>query len=235
MLRPVLIAALTLLLATPAAAVERPRLDVLGFSPDGRFFAYSQSGLDVDNSHFADLFVVETRTDKWVSGTPIRVRIPADASTPAQARALLDKQTARPLRRLGMSRPLAGIAYVPRDKHHMYLDLPWGERAMLTLTPQNGLAAPGCPMSIPVGSGATAGFHLTLQRPTEVSVLHNDRTIPRQRGCALSYRFASGFVKSRGSDAVIAALIAYREATATGDIRTRYMAITGVVQAPGGH
>jgi predicted secreted protein len=31
-------------LAAPALALERPRLDVLGFSPDGRFFAYRQSG-----------------------------------------------------------------------------------------------------------------------------------------------------------------------------------------------
>jgi predicted secreted protein len=73
-------------LAAPAWALERPRLDVLGFSPDGRFFAHRQSGRGGRNSGaaFADLFVVDTKDDSWVRGTPVRVRaMPSEGQSPA--------------------------------------------------------------------------------------------------------------------------------------------------------
>lgn len=224
---------LALTFAVPAHAIERPRLDVLGFSPDGRFFAWRQSGLDVGNVHFADLFIVDTITDKQVTGAPISVRSPASQASLKDVRASLDAQSSRVLRRLGLNRALAGVAYVPRDRSEMYLDLPWGERTLLSLTTRIGMAAPGCPVSVPVAKGALAGFHLTLQRPTEVSVIYNDRMVPRDRGCPISYRFASGFIKPRGNDAVVATVIAYREPTMSGDIRTRYMAVTSIIPAPG--
>lgn len=235
MLRAILLLALALLMASPAEAVElpRPRLDVIGFSPDGRFFAYRQSGLDIGNVHFADLFIVDTLTDKWVEGSPVRVRRPASQSSLQDVRNALDTQAGRLMRRLGLSRALAGVAYVPRDRARMYLDLPWGERALLSITTRLGLAAPGCPLSVPVEKGRLAGFLLTLQRPTEVSVVHDDSVVPRGRGCPISYRFASGFIKPRGNDAVIANVIAYREPTYGGHVRTRYMAITSIVQSPG--
>lgn len=235
MLRALLLLTLGLLLAWPAQAVDlpRPRLDVLGFSPDGRFFAYRQSGLDAGNVHFADLFILDTMTDKPVRGTPIKVRRPANESSLNDVRTLLDAQSSRMIRRLGLARALAGVAYVPRDRTRLYLDMPWGERSLLSLVQRSGLAAPGCPVSVPVEKGALTGFHLTLQRPTEVLVIHDDAMVPRERGCAIGYRFASGFIKPRGSDAVIASVIAYREPVYNGHIRTRYMAVTEIIPAPG--
>lgn len=230
--------ALTILLAlfavSPAFAFDypRPRLDVLGFSPDGRFFAFRQSGLDAGNEHFADLFVVDTITDKWVDGTPLRVHGDARQKSLQDVRALLDAQSSRLLRRLGLNRAVAGVAYVPRDNSQLYLDMPWSERALLSLTTRIGLAAPGCPVSMPLEKGSLAGFHLTVQRPAEVNVIHDERMVPRYRGCPIGYRFASGFIKSRGNDAVIAAVIAYREAT-YGGTRVRYTAVTSILPAPG--
>ncbi len=225
----------TQLMAAPAVAIDipRPRLEVLGFSPDGRFFAYRQSGIDIGNVHFADLTILDTITDKPVQGTPIKVRRPANESSLKDVRALLDVQSSRMVRRLGLGRAFAGVAYVPRDRSELYLDLPWGERALLRMTTRVGLAAPGCPVSVPVEKGTLAGFHLTLQRPTEVSVIHDDRMVPRNRGCATGYRFASGFMKPRGNDSVVAAVIAYREPTHGGHTRTRYMAVTNIIDAPG--
>lgn len=217
----------------PAAALERPRLDVLGFSPDGRFFAYQQSGYDRGQVAFADLFVIDTKTDKRVSGSPIRIRYTPDQGDLAAARAALKAQSARYLKRLGLNRASAGVSYVPKTRTQMSLDLPWGERAQIKLETHDGMAAPGCPISVPVKKGAIAGLSLTMQLPEQVTVLYNDTMVPRGRGCPLSYRFASGFVKSRGSDAVIANVIAYQEATMRKDeYVTRYMAVTKVIKAP---
>ena len=222
-------------LSAPAlAAVERPRLDVLGFSPDGRFFAYRQSGVEEGSqTGYAELFIVDTNDDSCVQGTPLRVRSTAEHGGLSHARALLEYQSARILRRIGLNRALAGVAFMPRERSKMWLDLPWGEHVMLQLSPRASLAAPGCPVSIPIAKGSLRGVHLTLRRNEGVSILHTDRIIPRTRGCALSYRFASGFIKSRGRETVIASLIAYREQTGANSTRIRYMAVTSVIPAPG--
>lgn len=224
-----------LLTATSAlAAVERPRLKVLGFSADGRFFAYHQSGyVNTQGDSFADLFVVDVRKKQNVEGTPIRVVSSSTLPSLAEVRASLEAQSARLLRRLGLNRALAGVAFVPRERGEMWLDMPWGERIMLKLTARNDLAAPGCPLGVKVARGALIGFHLTMQRPAEVTVLHTDKSIPRARGCPISYRFASGFIKPQGNDAIIAAMIAYREPEADGTLRTRYTTVTATVPAPG--
>jgi len=237
MLRVLPFLMLALLAASQAFAVElpRPRLEVLGFSPDGRFFAFRQSGLDVGNTHFAQLVVIDTLSRKPVNGTPILVREPASEKSLQDVRNQLDAESSRVLRRLGLNRALAGVAYVPRERNQMYLDLPWGERALLRLEERSGLAAPGCPINVPVEKGALAGFHLTLQRPAEVTVVHNDPIVPRERGCATQYRFASGFTKPRGNDTVLAAVIAYRQPTRNGDSMVRYMAVTSIVPARGGN
>lgn len=219
-------------LATPALALERPRLDVLGFSPDGRFFAYRQSGVEENSgTAFADLFVVDTKDDSWVRGTPVRVRAMPSKGNLQHVRSLLDDQSARLMRRLGLNRASEGVTFVPKDRSSMSLDLPGGEKVQLTLSPHPGLAAPGCPVTAPIEKGSLLGFTLSAQRGNTVTVLHDDRAIPRARGCSVAYRFASGFIKPRGSDTVIAALLAYREVTAAGTQRLRYLAVTSVLPA----
>jgi predicted secreted protein len=182
---------------------------------------------------FADLFVVDTKDDSWVRGTPVRVRAMPSEGNLQHVRSLLDDQSARLLRRLGLNRASEGVTFVPKDRSSMSLDLPGGEKVQLTLSPHPGLAAPGCPVTAPIEKGSLLGFTLSAQRGNTVTVLHDDRAIPRARGCSVAYRFASGFIKPSGSDTVIAALLAYREVTAAGTQRLRYLAVTSVLPACG--
>ncbi len=215
------------------AAVERPRLDVLGFSPDGRFFAYRQSGLvNERGDSFADLFVQDVNRKAAVKGTPIRVVSSKNLPTLSDVRRSLESQSAQLLRRLGLGRAIAGVTFVPKERDQMWLDLPWGEKAVVRLGLKGDLAAPGCPVGVKVARGSLVGFNLTLQRGNNITVLHSDKIIPKLRGCPVSYRFASGFIKMRGTDAVIAALLAYREPDARGVLSTRYTAVTAVVPRP---
>lgn len=229
-LRALFAALLLLAMTQPGYALERPRLDVLGFSPDGRFFAYRQSGVeDGSGAAFADLFVVDTKDDSWVKGTPLRVRAMPSEGNLQHVRDLLDGQSQRLLRRLGLNRANAGVTFVPKDRSTMSLDLGRDDKVQLSLSPHPDLAAPGCPVTAPVQRDNLLGFTLTARRSNEVTVLHDDHTIPRARGCTIAYRFASGFIKPRGSDTVIAALMAYREVTPAGRQRLRYMAVTSVL------
>lgn len=211
------------------AAIERPRLDVLGFSPDGRFFAYRQSGQSSSGNAFADLFVHDTTRKAEVKNTPIRVISSKNLSTLEAVRLSLESQSAQLLRKLGLSRAIAGVAFMPRERNQMWLDMPWGERVMLGLSHRGKLAAPGCPVGVKVPRGSLVGVNLTIQRGNDITVVHSDKSIPRTRGCPVSYRFASGFIKPRGSDVVVAAVLAYNEPDMTGRLRTRYTAISAVI------
>ncbi len=229
---------LTLALAfasiSPAwASSDKAQLDVIGFSPDGRFFAFEQSGtLPQSHQGYAELYVVDTNSNAWVVGTPIKIRSHEQQGGVKHALDILDDQSARLLRRLGLNRAIEGVAFVPKDKTSLAFSLPWGEAASLRLMIRGDLAAPGCPLSIPMLRGAVQGFHLLLQRPTIVSVLYSDKMVPRERGCVLSYGFMSAYTKMRGNEAILAAIISYQEKTSHDDERTRYMAITSIVSAP---
>lgn len=60
--------------ATPLAAREQsdaPDIEILGFSPDGRYFAYEQFGYDIASDALdAAIFVIDRETNKTVDGFP---------------------------------------------------------------------------------------------------------------------------------------------------------------------
>jgi predicted secreted protein len=221
--------------STPAGIVERARLEVLGFSPDGRFFAFRQSGIEAETGQgYADLFITDINKNQWVKGTPMRARAPKGPQALTQARDSLKNQSDRLLRQLGLNRALAGVAFVPKERGLLTYDMPWREKVLMLLTPRMGLAAPGCNIRTKVPKTGLAGFTLMAQRPTEVTVIHSDKVIPRYRGCPLTYRFASGYIKSLGKQAALASMIAYSEPLKRGGIKVRYIAVTSKLDAPGG-
>jgi hypothetical protein len=61
-------------LATSQAA-ELAESAVIGYSVDGRYFAFEEFGIQ-DGSGFAysNLFVIDLERDRWVPGTPVRRR-----------------------------------------------------------------------------------------------------------------------------------------------------------------
>jgi predicted secreted protein len=58
-----------------ARAGDAAGREVIGFSPDGRYFAFEQYGVQ-DGSGFAysDIMVIDATSDAWVVGTPVRKR-----------------------------------------------------------------------------------------------------------------------------------------------------------------
>ncbi|QIG46371.1 hypothetical protein G5V57_00515 [Nordella sp. HKS 07] len=63
-----------LLAAGPAVAREQsdaPDIEIIGFSPDGRYFAYEQYGYDVASGALdAAIFIIDRETNKTVEGFP---------------------------------------------------------------------------------------------------------------------------------------------------------------------
>lgn len=187
--------ALALALApTAGKAGDYAERNALGFSPDGSHFAFEEYGVE-DGSGFpyANIFVIDTATDSWVAGTPIRVRLDdegaslgaARAEALAQARPLLVDRQITVVPFVAASNPLtetsanpAAVSFQPRRRgrpntsYHLALA-------------EYELPEPDCP---DIGFGPFKGFRLTMTAPdTSQRVLVEDRSIPRSRHCPIGY------------------------------------------------
>lgn len=79
--------ALSLLSASAAGAGDVAEMRPIGYSPDGRYFAFEQFG-EQDGSGFAyaEVQVIDTETDRYVEGTPVRVLIQREEASIGEAR-----------------------------------------------------------------------------------------------------------------------------------------------------
>lgn len=65
-----------LALAGPAFAGDTASLNVLGYSPDGKVFAFEEYGIaDGSGFPYASIFFIDTENDTFLPGTPIKSRI----------------------------------------------------------------------------------------------------------------------------------------------------------------
>ena len=87
-----------LLLATPAAqAADSAQSRAIGFSPDGRYFAFEQYGIqDGSGFGYSDIFILDIEQDRWVPGTPVQVLIEDESTHIDEARKQAN-QKAQPL------------------------------------------------------------------------------------------------------------------------------------------
>ena len=64
-----------------------PTATILGFSPDGGVFAFEEFGVqDGSGFAYANVYMIDTERDAWVSGTPIRVMHESEDETLANVR-----------------------------------------------------------------------------------------------------------------------------------------------------
>jgi hypothetical protein len=105
------LAAMALLLgAAPAFAGARGQADFIGYSDDGRYFAFEQYGiLDGSGGTYSDIFVTDLVKDKWMDGVPFSAR--TNGEDPAQnlgdTRASARGAAAPLLKKLGIENPVS--------------------------------------------------------------------------------------------------------------------------------
>src|SRR3569833_2885359 len=81
--------------ASPALAGDRANLNILGYSEDGRYFAFEEYGVhDGAGGNYSSIYVIDLPADKWTYGLPFTVEEGGDtedtpplAQTRAKARA----------------------------------------------------------------------------------------------------------------------------------------------------
>lgn len=191
-----------LLLAAPAGAGDFAAFQPIGFSADGKVFAFEEFGVqDGSGFPYSSLYFLDTEKDAFLPGTPVRVRLDDEAADLATARAK-SRETAdaligthgllsnpgvlaafNPMGEAGVDR--SRIAYFP----HAVEPMPGGRYALEL--EEIALPVPEkCRDLTPEGG---KGFRLRLVErdgaPAD-RVLHADTRIPDSRNCPLSYQIS---------------------------------------------
>src|SRR5690606_1891155 len=71
----------------PAVAGDSAQFDAIGYSEDGRYFAFEQFGIqDGSGFPYSEIFLIDLDTDDFVGGSPFRARIDTEMAQLADAR-----------------------------------------------------------------------------------------------------------------------------------------------------
>lgn len=214
-----LAAAVTALLAAPALAGDAAELSILGFTADGSIFAFEEYGVqDGSGFPYANRFYVDTATDSFVAGTPIRVRLDDESASVADARRQARSQGQAiagddELER-GFTAGFNAVTELSADPHRLAVNprpvFPPIDAPLEFRLEEIGLEQPqNChDLGHAVGLrllrlGAAAGDTTQL--------VHEDAAIPASRNCPLGYRL--GAVQTffpQGGEPVYVVLVAVR-------------------------
>ncbi|PLX37190.1 MAG: hypothetical protein C0606_11875 [Hyphomicrobiales bacterium] len=182
--------------ATQLHAADSAKRDVIGFSRDGKYFAFEQYGVqDGSGFPYSEIFVVEVAKDEWVRGTPARTLIRQDGAKLDQARENSRDRIAPYLWRLNIGTKGSHVVSDQAETadaaaRFFAFTLPDNEdgpglgTVRLRLI-ENALPAANCELT----GEQTHGFTLVLESETgePLRILEEDTEIPPSRGCPIHY------------------------------------------------
>lgn len=243
-LRPVIALACLALPAAPVPAADRPAAQAIGYSPDARYFAFEQFGIeDGSGFPFADVFVLDLQTDTWVKGSPARVKIEQESETASPLPALKRARAlAEPvLRDLHIEEPAELLAAFPgtqpvADRRRIEFDEFNGALGGYAINPTAGfpprwslvLTRTEVPRPAACGSDEipVVGFRLEVDRGLgHAAPVHADTSLPDSRGCPLDYDIAAVYAPAvdRARDGMVALIAVYSQGFEGRD--RRYLAV----------
>ncbi len=219
-------------LSTSAWAGDAAARNVIGFSPDGGYFAFEQYTMVYeDEASFSEYVIVDTKSDTFVPGAPIRILLRGDdgldekkarADAQAKAKPLLERLKiadagTRIEGKPSMDLDDIGIYQINQQPMAKSLDIPLpdGRKAQIVASDHpiatvmcEGMGGRGTP-----GKAKGFGVKLTLKiAGGPPMVLQHDKALPRSRRCAAEYGIAEAYLHQAGDGALtLAALIEYAD------------------------
>lgn len=200
--RSILAGIAMVLWASIAQAGEFAERAVIGFSSDGRYFAFEEFGQQ-DGSGFvySSIFVVDTRERAWVRGTPFRVVIEDENQPISAARKRAARDAARTLERLKITEPGHLLAANPLTERETNFDRVVISRHAMPASDGNRWHTPYGRVVFSLADFTTnetrcaefgverlAGFALRMvDDDGRRTLIHRDARVPQSRGCALGY------------------------------------------------
>ncbi|MER8946377.1 DUF2259 domain-containing protein [Mesorhizobium sp. M0185] len=249
------VATLAVVLASAAQAGDAAARHVIGFSPDGNYFAFEQYGtLDAgaSDSGWSEIDIIDTRTDEFVGGKPIVIADETEDSTLtlAQARAQA-AELAAPL--------LATYAIAPRGERtaldrftfpddmvayndiarleqvsQKWLSPAYDELGTIQLEQIRADSTADCSASFDATqqgetTGKALGFRLTLQGQDgkPIKLLHEDKAVPGSRNCPTSYSLSESYAFTPDGKPGVLAVLVQRFSQGFEGRDRRFIAVTG--------
>ncbi len=189
-------------LAAAAFAGDYARLEVIGFSTDGRYLAFEEYGTqDGSGFPYSSIFFIDTAKNSFAIA-PIKVRIEKEMASEGQARRRAANLAAKSLAAYRIVRGNMGNLVVS----HLPTDLTFGdEDKQVRFAEEIGsmyhkgdyaLQLNEIPLKSPECQSYgddTFGFELTLsdKDANATRTLQKDAALPASRGCPLSYDIRS--------------------------------------------
>lgn len=219
-----------------ARAGDAAELEILGFSHDGGIFAFEEYGVqDGSGFPYANRYYIDTSSDSFLKGTPIRVRLDDENAKLDTAR-LQARQKGEAIfsqaelsANRGITAGFNPVTELSADPHRMVVN------------PRPVFAPVDPPLEFRLdeiamnntgdcqSQGEINGFRLLrieAQDGGATRLLHEDKSIPKSRGCPNGYRIGAVQTFSMDSLSAYAVLIAVRQYGFEGP-DYRWIAVTG--------
>lgn len=188
-------------IAPPAYAGDTAELNILGFSADGGVFAFEEYGIqDGSGFPYANRFYIDTGTDSFLPGTPIRVRLDDESASLDKARkqarergdGVLPEEEL--LANRGITAGASPVTQLSGDPHKM------------TVSPRPVFPAIDAPLDFRIEEFALQGqavcepfgqvngyrlIRLGAVPGQSAELLHEDASIPASRNCPTGYRIGA--------------------------------------------
>jgi len=199
-----------LMSAGAAVAGDRALAETIGYSQDARYFAFEEFGIQ-DGSGFAysHIYVIDLAEDRWVVGTPIIVEADEDTETLKAIRERSREQSMVRLNDLEIDRPAQIAAYNGDGTPDIDgLSISFGVPGFASPGAVTGAydvsleiyaAKSGAPCLDWFGENAM-GFSLSIEDYGVVRQVHQDRSLPRSRGCPITYRITGVYLPFEATD-----------------------------------
>ena len=199
-----------------ASAGDTASLNVLGYSPDGKVFAFEEYGVsDGAGFPYSNIYFIDVDEDEFLPGTPIRIRLEEEGPLGRIREMARAKAAALTAKYRLADNPGVIVAYNPPSeidsdpgklRFYPYVSAsPYDYKYTLELKEKDFPIPEDC-----IGfSGSHKGFTLTLTEyqghPTD-KVLHDDTSVPKSRLCPNEYRIGA-VVSSELNDVTPMAMI----------------------------
>ncbi len=223
----VFLSTLWFIMATPLLAEDIAHRRIIGFSPDGTYFAFEQSGIENGSGRaYAHIFLIETGRNKWVKGSPFRATARGAGKLRA-ARRKVRRDARKTLARYRINRKGVVLASNPitelnADPHKVSVrtrrTIRELDEPLVFSIEEVRIRTPRCRRTT---SKLIKGMIIRVRRKGgRRQVLHEDKRIPKSRGCPTSYGIEDVIrLKKRGGGAVYAVIYSFIRAGADGQER----------------
>ncbi len=225
-------------LAAPVAAHagDVAELEILGFSQDGGVFAFEEYGIqDGSGFPYANRYYIDTANDSFLKGTPIKVRLDDETATLEAARLAARQKgeatigQAELTANRGITAGFNPVTELSADPHRMAVNprpifSPVDDPLEFRLDEIGMNDTRECQ-----SQGEINGFRLLrieAKDGGQTHLLHEDKSIPKSRGCPNGYRIGAVQTFSLDSLSAYAVLIAVRQYGFEGP-DYRWIAVTG--------